>query len=176
MVLPKNKFLKWFRACGNIIFALSVLLITATGCSTYGLGLQSFFVESGIMQYYIPQSEWKGKNASAVPDFTFRQSNLNGGAVCNISFVLKKTPPRIVNSVIFITDDKEYWIQEILPMFREHSAKLVRVSMHINEEDFVQILGSKSLKMTATIDGLEYKFYPSRAFMQNKNELYNNLF
>jgi hypothetical protein len=127
------------------------------------------------MQYYIPQSKWKGKNASAISDFTFRQSNLNGGAICNISFTLKKHHPRIVNSVIFIADGKEYRIQEISPMFREHSAKLVRVSMYINEECFVQILASKSLKLIATIDDFEYEFFPPGGFMRNKNELYENL-
>jgi len=174
MVLPRNKFLTWFRACGHIIFAFSIFIIT--GCLTYSLGLQSFFVESGVMQYYIPQSKWKGKNASAIPDFTFRQSNLNGGAVCNVTFTLKKHHPKTVNSVIFIADDSEYMIQEISPMFREYSAKLVRVSMHINEEYFVQILASKSLKMRAMIDGLEYEFYPPKSFMRNKKELFENLF
>ena len=175
MVSPKNKFLTWFRAYGNMFFAFSILIIV-TGCSTYGLGLQSFFVESGVMQYYIPQTKWKGKNASAIPDFTFRQSNLNGGAVCNVTFTLKKHHPRTVNSVMFIADDCEYAIQEISPMFREHSAKSIRVSMRINDEHFIQILASKSLKIFAVIDDLEYEFYPSMVFMRNKNELYENIF
>jgi len=162
--LPKFKFLTWF----------SIIIIT--GCSTYGLGLQSFFVEFGVMQYYIPQTKWKGKNASAILDFTFRQSNLNGRAICNISFTHKKHSPKAVNQVVFIADGREYRLQEISPMFREHSAKLVRVSMNINEEYFIKILASKSLKISATIDGVVYEFYPSRAFMRNKNELYENLF
>jgi hypothetical protein len=147
-----------------------------TGCSTFGLGLQSFFVEFGVMQYYIPQAKWKGKNSFAVLDFTFRQSSLNDSTVCNISFTLKKHPPKTVSSVIFITDGKEYRIQEISPMFREHSAKLVRVSMHINNEYFDKILASKSLKLIAVIDGLEYEFSPPKTFMRDKNELYENLF
>jgi len=128
------------------------------------------------MQYYIPQTKWKGKNASAISDFTYRKSNLSGGAICNISFILKKSQPRIVNKVIFIADGNECFIDKISPMFREHSAKLVRVSININEEYFIKILAAKTLKLIATIDDLEYQFSPPRVFLRDKKELYESLF
>jgi hypothetical protein len=172
--LEKFIFLAYLRKCGQLICLLSIIIVAS--CSTYGLGLQSFFVESGVMQYYIPQTKWKGKNASAISDFTYRQSNSNDGAICNISFILKKSPPRIVNTIKFIIDGNEYLIEKITPMFREHSAKLVRVSMNIKEEYFIKILTAKSLKLTAKIDGLEYEFSPSGAFLRDKKELYDNLY
>lgn len=163
--------------CYKRVFIISIfsILTAISGCSTYSLGLQSFFVEFGVMQYYIPQTKWKGRDASAILDFTFRQSTLNGRAVCNISFTNKKHSPKAVNQVVFIADGMEYQIHEISPMFREYSEKLVRVSMNINEEYFIKILASKSLKISAVIDGLEYEFYPPKSFMRIKNELYENL-
>jgi len=128
------------------------------------------------MQYYIPQTKWKGKNVFAITDFTYRQANLNGGAICNISFVLKKSPPKIVNTVKFIVDDKVYLIEKISPMFREHSAKLVRVSININKEYFIKILAANSLKLTAVIDDLKYEFSPPSVFLRDKRELYENLY
>jgi len=172
--LEKFTFLAYLRKCGHLICVFIIVIVTS--CSTYGFGLQSFFVESGVMQYYIPQAKWKGKNALAISDFTYRQSNLNNGAICNISFILKKSPPRTVNSIIFIADGNEYLIEKISLMFREHSSKLVRVSMNIKEEYFIQILAAKTLKLTAAIDDLEYEFSPPRAFLREKKELYENLF
>jgi len=124
------------------------------------------------MQYYIPQTKWKGKNASAITDFTYRQTN---NAICNISFIIDKSHPKTVSAVKFIADGNEYLIEKISPMFREYSAKLVRVSININEEYFKGILASNSIKLIAVIDGLEYEFSPPKAFMRMKNELYENL-
>jgi hypothetical protein len=170
--LEKFIFLTYLRKCGHLICVFIIVIVTS--CSTYGFGLQSFFVESGVMQYFIPPAKWKGKNAFAISDFTYRQSNLNG-AICNISFILKKSPPKIVNSIIFIADGNEYSIEKITLMFREHSSKLVRVSMNIKEEYFIQILAAQSLKLTATIDDLEYQFSPPWTFLRDKKELYENL-
>jgi hypothetical protein len=147
-----------------------------TGCATKTPSLITFAAEGGVTQYFFPMMEWKGdkKEIGAVCDVTYRyQSGSQGIYNISFSYTAKENEgkaPSVPASVSLDGDGTVYPLSGIETLFSNPERSTTRISSRIKGEDFLSLLRSQSLTLTASIDGAEYRFTPPKNFFEYRDK------
>ena len=144
-----------------------VLFVLAACAATPSL--VSYFVETGVVQHFIPPTDWKaqGSGARARLDITYR-TNTADPATINISFFGEKTIPRRISSAALRGDGAEYTLRNIVILYPDPDKRELRITSEGDRDTLSSLLGSQEITLTASIDGNEYSYVPDRHFVKVK--------
>jgi hypothetical protein len=147
-----------------------LFIFVCASCSTTPT-LRNFFVSPGVIQYFIPATEWKAQDskAKAQPDITYR-TGADTPAYINISFFGEKTIPRAVTSISFNGNDIVYPLENITILYPDLKKKELRVSTEGDRDTLLSLLEAESITLVAEIDGVKHTYIPKKNFYKLKNE------
>jgi len=133
--------------------------------------LVSFFIETGVIQYFIPPTEWvaQGTGAKARVDITCRTGTDIPAAV-NISFFGKKTIPRKITSITFNGNGIDHSLENIAVLYPEPDKRELRITAEGDRDSMVSVFEAEPITLTAEIDGVLYTYTPDKNFIKLKND------
>jgi hypothetical protein len=127
----------------------------------------SYFVEKGVMQYYLMPVGFNGSKADASIDFTVRaQKDVKNPVICNFTVKTRTDPPKRVERAEFrlIDAEKTLVLHDIEVLFIERAAREIRLTSMMEREDFDALLSSKKVLFDVFCDTGEYSFTPTGDF------------
>ncbi len=127
----------------------------------------SYFVEKGVMQYYLMPVGFSGSKADASIDFTVRvQKDVRNPVTCNFTVKTRTDPPKRVERAEFrlVDAEKTLALSNIEALFIERAAREIRLTSLMEREDFDALLTSKKVIFDVSCDTGEYSFTPSGDF------------
>ena len=133
--------------------------------------LISYFVDTGVMQYFLSPTKWtaEGSNASAQVDITYR-SGTDAPATVNISFFGEKSMPRRITSISFHGKGIDYPLDNITVLYPNPNKREIRVTAEGNRDTLTSLLESENIILRAEIDGIEYTYIPHKNFIKLKDD------
>lgn len=146
------------------------VLFVFAACATPP-SLVSYFVASGVMQYFLPPTKWaaQGSNASAQVDITYR-TGTDTPATVNISFFGEKSIPRRITSVSFNGKGIDYPLDNITVLYPDPDKREIRVTTQGNRDTLTSLFESETITLTAEIDGAKYTYIPQKDFIKLKDD------
>jgi hypothetical protein len=153
------------------IFPFSVVFLTVFASCASAPEIKTYFVEAGVVQYFLPPTEWKAKDSSRLKarlDITYR-TGTDTPATINISFIDTKRHPQRVSSVSLEGEGVYYPLEDIFPLFYNPETHELRISGKGNRDTLADILQADNLVLRAVLDGDEYLFTPERSFFSSKD-------
>jgi hypothetical protein len=129
----------------------------------------SFFVGDGVIQHFLSPTNWKAKNSSAKPDVTYR-TGTDLPATINISFYGNKSTPGNIGSVSLHGTNAECPLEYISVIFAEPGKNELRISFNADRDEFVNVLKTDQITLSAEVDGAVYVYVPEKKFYKNKNK------
>jgi hypothetical protein len=146
-----------------------VLLVFAA-CST-APSLVSYFVSTGVMQYFLPPTNWtvRGSKAKALLDITCR-TETGIPAIVNISFFGEKSIPRRITSISFNGRGVDIPLENIAILYPDPKKRELRITAEGNRDALISVLEAEPITLTAEIDGQRYTFIPDKKFISLKND------
>ena len=153
----------------NKVKFLPILFIIAA-CTT-APSLINYFVSPGIMQYFIPPTDWNAHDsrAKAQLDITYR-NEAGIPAIINITFIGENSMPREAVSVSLNGDGVNYPLNIITVIYRDSRKRELRISAEGDPNSLITLLEAESITLSAEIDGLEYTYTPGKHFITLKND------
>ena len=127
----------------------------------------SYFVEKGVMQYYLMPVGFGGGKADVNVDFTVRvQKGVKNPVICNFTVKTRTDPPKSVERAEFLLIDAEKTLalRDIEVLFIERAAREIRLTSIMDREDFDALLSSKIVLFDVFCDTGEYSFTPTGDF------------
>jgi len=150
------------------------ILFIFTACST-APSMISYFVDTGIMQYFLPPTDWAAQGAGAKVqerarlDITHR-TNTDTPVTVNISFFGKKSIPRKMTSITLSGNDTVCPLENIVVLYPDPEKRELRVTTEGNRDDLVSVFETEPITLTAEIDGVLYTYAPDKNFIKLKND------
>ena len=155
----------------NNIKIWPVLLVFMACTTAPAPSLVSFFIETGVMQYFLPPTDWvaQGSGTKARLDITYR-TGTDTPATVNISFFGKKSIPRRITSIAFKGNSIVYPLENIVVLYPEPEKRELRVTTEGNRDTLVSVLEAESVTLIAEIDGVLYTYTPDKNFNSVKDD------
>jgi hypothetical protein len=127
----------------------------------------SYYVDRGVMQYFLMPSRFHAGDAGLSIDFAIRvEADQGEPAICNFTIKVKKDLPRAIRRANFQLLDSggEIELSEIAVLFIERRDKEIRATSTMEAADFRRLLLSQEVTLLVEMDGKEYTFIPARGF------------
>jgi hypothetical protein len=134
----------------------------------------SFFVSDGVIQHFLSPTNWKAKDSTAKFDVTYRTGS-DLPAIINISFYGNNSTPNDVSSVFFFFSDIECPLEYTSVIFVEPDKNELRISFNADRDEFVNVLKTDQITLSAEVDGVVYVYVPEKRFFENKNKLLDEI-
>ena len=153
-------------------FSVWSVLFVFTACVTAPTpSLVSFFIETGVVQYFLSPTDWPAQNsrAKARLDITYR-TGTDTPATVNISFFGEKSIPRKITSIALNGNDIVYPLENIVVLYPAPEKRELRVTTEGNRDTLVSVLEADPITLTAEIDGVLYTYTPDKNFIKIKND------
>jgi hypothetical protein len=153
------------------------VLLVFTACATAPTpSLVSFFVETGVIQYFLSPTDWmvqdsgtKAPKAKARLDITYR-TGADSPATVNISFFGEKSIPRKITSIALNGNGIVYPLENIVVLYPEPEKRELRITTEGNRDTLMSVLEADIITLTAEIDGVLYTYTPDKNFITLKND------
>jgi hypothetical protein len=151
----------------KILPALLVFAACATAPS-----LTSYFVTTGVMQYFLPPTEWaaQGSRSKACLDITYR-TGTDTPATVNISFFGEKSIPRSIISVSLNGSGVDYPLDNITVLYPNPDERELRITAEGSRDTLASLLESETITLTAEIDGVIHTYISRKDFIKLKDDL-----
>jgi hypothetical protein len=149
------------------------LVFIVCGCAT-DKSIQLFPVSPGVVQYYIPATDWKVKALKVQLDITYR-AEAGSSAVCNVSVIGKDKIPPMVSSISLIGDGVSYSLENISIMFADAENRKLRLNTTIAQDNFLALLKAELVSLALLAGGNEYQFAAPKDFYTYKEQLVTGL-
>jgi hypothetical protein len=106
---------------------------------------EQFFVDQGVMQYFVKPLTFYSKKYKYTVDFTFRDTIADNSFVTANFSVFSKEKIKNIDSVYFIANNKKYYFQNCKKMFLEKDKKKyqIRYTSGITLRDFEKFCSIK---------------------------------
>ena len=127
----------------------------------------SYYVDRGVMQYYLMPSTFHGEGATLSIDFAIRvEANQEQPAICNFTIKAKKDLPRTIRRAHFQLLDSggDIELREIVVLFIERRDNEIRMTSTMEVADFRRLLLTQEVTLSVESDGKELIFIPARGF------------
>ena len=156
-----------------------LLLLVFTSCST-APSLTSYFVDTGVMQYFLPPTDWAAHGSGAKTpeanaqakarlDITFR-TGTDTPATVNISFFGKSSIPRRITAITLNGGSAVCPLENIGVLYPDPDKRELRITAGGNRDALVSTLETEPITLTAEIDGVLYTYTPDKHFIKIKND------
>jgi hypothetical protein len=149
-----------------------VLFIFIFGGCVTAPEVKIFFVAPGIVQYFLPPTEWRAKNSPKMKvrlDITYRTGVETPPAI-NLSFINTKEHIGGVSAVSLTGNGVEYQLQEITVLYYNPEKHELRISSIGDRDTLADILAANDIAIRATVDGVEYIWTPAKNFFNQKDQ------
>jgi hypothetical protein len=130
------------------------LFLSLAACASRP-NIQTFFIDSGVQQYFIYPSEMRGAGCKVLIDFTYRTSS--EFVTCNYTISASDGVSRSYSDLAFVLEDGK-----ILPLndteliVIDKSAKELRLSSRLPIQDFRAVLSSSKTSLAFSMNGKSY--------------------
>jgi hypothetical protein len=134
--------------------------------------IKSFFIAPGVIQYFLPPTDWTTKNSRKIKarlDITYRTRTESPAAI-NISFINEDGYFRNVSSATLVGDGFEYALNDITVFFIDPVKHELRIGAMGDRDTLTRLLESNSIVLRALIDGAEYIFEHDKTFFVLKEQ------
>ena len=157
--------MKFFKI-GLLCFSFLILV----SCSTKP-SLVSYYLDVGVMHYFIPATEWSGigSKAKAKLDITYR-SGSDAPVTVNVSFFGENSLPRSITSISLNGNEIECSLENISVLFPNPKDRELRITTQGDRGNFISVLESASITLIAEIDCTRHSFLPNQQFYKVRNE------
>ena len=138
----------------------------------------SYFIETGIIQYFLPSTDWAAQGsgakapatqAKAKVDITCR-TGTDAPAVVNISFFGKRSIPRKITSITLNGSSAVCPLENIVVLYPNPEKRELRITTEGDRNTFAAALETEPITLTAEIDGVLYTYTPNKKFIKLKND------
>jgi hypothetical protein len=160
----------------NITKIWPVLFVFAACATAPVPSLITFFVETGVIQYFLSPTNWavhdsgtKVPKAKARLDITYR-TGTDTPATVNISFFGEKSIPRKITSIALNGNGIVYPLENIVVLYPTPEKRELRVTTEGNRDTLASVLEADDITLTAEIDEVLYTYTPDKNFIKIKNE------
>ena len=129
--------------------------------------VMSYYVDRGVMQYYLMPTELAGKDATVSMDFTIRVDSAGvAPATCNFTLTAPHGLPRSLNSARLVLLDRGRAVELRDPgvLYVENATHRLRITSTVDAADFRVLLQSRSAQLVLDDEKGEQVFVPSGAF------------
>jgi hypothetical protein len=143
----------------------SLFLFIFVGCAA-APAVRTFFVAPGIVQYFLPPTEWTVENSSKMKvrfDVTYR-TGVETPPTINLSFVDPQKNIGGVSAAFLSGGGAEYPLHDITVLYFDPKTHELRVSSTGDRDTLADTLGASDLVLKAVVDGVEYTFIPGKQF------------
>jgi hypothetical protein len=143
-----------------------LILLLLSACMT-AQKVISYYVDKGVMQYYLVPSDLKGTDAKVSVDFTIRmEKDVKKPAICNFTIQGSKEIPRMITRARFhLVDINEYVdLNGIDVLYIEKARNEIRFTSTIDQDAFKRILVSRKIELLMSSENKDYVFTPTRGF------------
>jgi hypothetical protein len=132
----------------------AVLALALLSCVSRPL-ISTFFIDTGVEQYFVHPSKMSSSNCTVSLDFTFRSSN--DYVVCNFTVSTKPGVTKDYSDFSFVLGDgKTIALTDIETISTNITANEVRISSRLSVEDFKLLLAASKARMEFTMGGKRY--------------------
>lgn len=106
--------------------------------------IRTFYVDKGVIQYFVRASDFSGDVAGCEIDFTYRHDeNAFNPVICNFTVETSDRALSKIDSAKFLVDEKEFILSGLDMFFREIEEKRIRYTGNIYFEQFAELIQSK---------------------------------
>ena len=147
--------------------ALFAVLVSLTGAGCAGAPrVISYYVDRGIMQYYLVPSGFRGDHASLDLDITVRIGDQAAPpAICNFTIKDRDLPRAVLEARFELIDlDTTLQLRDFAVLYVERSRSEIRLTSTMDLGSVRELLRSRDLRLQVRTDGREYLFTPSARF------------
>jgi hypothetical protein len=145
----------------------TLVLLAFVLASCVGMpGVVSYYVDKGVMQYYLTPSRFRGDQASVNVDMTFRvEQGRDPPAICNLTIVDRDLPRSIRAGHFELVDQgREVPLSDLVVLYVERGKREMRVTSTIDARGFRDLLRCGNIRLHVSADRKEYVFTPTRRF------------
>jgi hypothetical protein len=165
--------------CKKVILLFSfmycVVAAIIIGCASSGIDV--FYIDKGILQYYIRTSEFTGEKGKALIDFTCRIQKENPSATCNFSVAGLFRGSQKPDSAYFMLDGGRaiVTLDSIETLFIEGSAKTVRFTCRLPGAGFIELSRTREMQFCIVFKGKRYLYHPGKSFYRKIRSLLEDI-
>jgi hypothetical protein len=152
-------------------FSPFLLFFVFVGCVTAPV-VKSFFVAPGVVQYFLPSTEWtvkKSPKMKAQLDITYR-TGVETPPVVNISFINTKKNIGRVSAASLSGNGTEYPLRDITVFYFDPEKRELRISSTGDRDTLADVLEADDIVLKAVVDGAEYVYTPEKNFFILKDQ------
>ena len=147
----------------RLLFLAPFLLAACVGAPR----IMSYYVDRGVMQYYLMPTDLVGKDSTVSMDFTIRVgAAASAPATCNFTLSAPHGLPRGIQRARLALNDRgrEIELHDIGVLYVENAAHRLRITSTVDGEDFRELLRSRDMRLLHDDEAGEHTFVPGRAF------------
>jgi len=135
------------------------------GCAATD-AVKVFYIDKNVLQYYVHPSEFKGTDAKAEIDFTYRDSRSDSSWVtCNFSlFNFPRSKTQFEKAFFLLGGSDTVPLNSVALLFIEGSVCRSRYTSRMSPEGFDRVMSAKRLVFRVEKGKTGNTFSPSRAF------------
>lgn len=142
------------KARSSFVSLSALLLLSFASCAS-GPSIETFFVDSGVQQYFVYPSEMRGQGCKAMVDFTYRTSN--DYVVCNLSISAVEGVSRDYADLVFALDNAQtVAMKDVGLIVMNRLEKEIRLSCHMPLADFRALISSANASLGFSLNGKRY--------------------
>lgn len=148
--------------------ALFIIPFLLFGCAALPL-VETFYVGSGTLQYYLRASRLAAGAIYADTDFTCRKSaaKLADDILCNFTLVTPGVSLNTVRAGAFDIGGRRIALSRFEVFYTERSTSSIRVSSHLSAAGFADILTATNVSLHLTTDRGEFQLAATEAFYRS---------
>jgi hypothetical protein len=150
------------------LIKLGFFLFVLAACAATP-SLVSFFAGDGVIQYFLPPTNWTARNSKAALDITYR-TNSDMLPFINITFFGGRNMPRGIGSVSLHGDGIDYPLENISVLFANVDRNELRITSTGDRDALIALLNSEPITLRAEFDGIEHIYTPDKRFINLKNK------
>jgi len=138
--------------------------------------LKTFLVGDGVLQFFIPPTEWNAKDSKASLDVTCRTGpDITAPATVNISFYGNKERPKNVSSASLHGAGTDCPLDDISIILVNNEKKEYRITSKADRDKYFAVLNGEPITLTAEVDGVPYTYTPGKQFIKLKNQFLSEI-
>ncbi len=154
----------------RFLILLTVLIVSTTSCLSLKIKgkkskpskyVEEFFIDQGIMQYFIKPMKFKGEKEFFTVDFTFRDSiSFDSYLTANYSVFTKNVVKKIDSAFVFVGDNKiKFCCSKRMFIDNYKKGYQIRYSSNITLNELSELVDNEK-KIVLYYNGDEHYFLP----------------
>jgi hypothetical protein len=142
------------KAKFSFVSLAALLFLSFAACASRP-NIQTFFIDSGVQQYFIYPSEMRGAGCKVLIDFTYRSSG--EFVICNYTISASDGVSRAYSDLAFVLEDgKTVPLNDTELIVIDKNAKELRLSSRLPIQDFRTVLSSSKTSLAFSMNGKSY--------------------